>query len=192
MGTIFIIKRELSSGTKVTIIKTKKRIRGNSKNNRKKQKINLNNSQGRVEKFPHVAKRGHTFIYIVCNRCLYARSVMEFQFNKYNLDLTIIIYKVTKNDTTYICNTYHSYLKKSHIPAQAVCNKFQIFEAPVEIKNLNRLERILIARRIFYSKKLQLCQKVSSQNLKVLIVIFQLVHQILQMFFHTVRTVVVL
>ena len=77
---------------------------------------------------------------------------MEFQSNKYNLDLTSIIHKVTKNDATYISNTCHSYLKKSHIPAQAACNKLQIFEAPAEIKNLNRLERILIARRFLFKK----------------------------------------
>ena len=77
---------------------------------------------------------------------------MEFHFNKYNLDLTGIIQKVTKKDITYICNTCQSYLKKSHIPAQAVCNKLQIFEDPAEIKNLNRLERILIARRILFKK----------------------------------------
>ena len=112
----------------------KKRIRGNSKNNRKKQKISSKNPQGRAKKFLHLAKRGPTFICVVCNRCLYARSVMEFQFNKYNLDLTGIIHKVTKNDTTYICNTCHSYLKKSHIAAQAVCNKLQIFKAPAANK----------------------------------------------------------
>ena len=70
---------------------------------------------------------------------------MEFQFNKYNFDLTAIIHKDTNKDTTYICNTCHSYLKKSHITAKAVCNKLQIFKAPAEIKNLNRLTRILIA-----------------------------------------------
>ena len=65
---------------------------------------------------------------------------MEFQFSKYNFDLTAIIHKVTKKDITYICNTCHSHLKKFHIPAQAVCNKLQIFEASAEIKNSNRLK----------------------------------------------------
>ena len=77
---------------------------------------------------------------------------MEFEFNKYNLDLTGIIHKVTKNDMTCICNTCHSYLKKSHISAQPVCHKLQIFEVPAEIKNLNRLERILTTRRILFKK----------------------------------------
>ena len=131
-----MIKRELGSGTKTTIIITKKDLEAIVKSN---------SPQGRVKKFLHFAKRGLTFICVVWNRCIYARSVMEFQFNKYNFDLTAIIHKVTKKDTAYICNTCHSYLKKSHIPAKAVCNKLQIFKAPAEIKNLNRLKRILIA-----------------------------------------------
>ena len=67
---------------------------------------------------------------------------MEFQFNKYNLDLTVIIHKASKNDTTYICNTCHSYLNKSHITAQA--------DLWGPSRNLNRIERILIARRILF------------------------------------------
>ena len=77
---------------------------------------------------------------------------MEFQLKKYNLDLQGMIHKVTKNGTTYICNLCRSYLKKSHIPAQAVCNNLQIFEVLAEIKSLNRLERILIARRVLFKK----------------------------------------
>ena len=63
---------------------------------------------------------------------------MEFQFNKYNLDLAGI-HKVSKNNTI-ISVTRHSYLKKPHIPAQAVCNKLQIFGVPAEIKNFNALK----------------------------------------------------
>ena len=137
-------KERISQWCKDCYYNNKKRIRDNSENNRKDQKISLNNPQGRVEKFLHLAKRGPTFIRVACNRCLYTRSVMEFQFNKYNLDLTGNIHRVTKNGTTYICNTCHIYLKKSHISAQAVCNKLQIFEAPAEIKNLNSLELILL------------------------------------------------
>ena len=134
MSIIFTIKGELGSSTKITIIITKKDLEAIVKNN---------SPQGRVEKFLHFTKRGPTFICVVWNRCIYASSVMEFQFNKYNFDLTAI---------TYICNTCHSYLKKSHIPAQAICNKLQIFEAPAEIKNLTRLKHILIARRILFEK----------------------------------------
>ena len=125
----------------------------------------MNNPRGRVEKFLHRAKRGPTFICVVCNRSPCATSVMEFQFNKYNLDLIGIIHKVTNNDTTYICKTCHSSLKKSQISAQAVCNRLEIFETPAKIKNLTRLERILITRRSL-SKKVTNITKGQFQKLK--------------------------
>ena len=91
---------------------------------------------------------------------------MGFQFNKYIFDLTAIIHKVTKKDTTYICNTCHSYLTKFHISAQAVCNKLQIFEAPAEVKNLNTFKPLhLIARRMLF-KKVTIMPKGQFQTLK--------------------------
>ena len=83
---------------------------GNSENNKEKQKISLNNLGGGVKQFLHLAERRPTFVCDVCNRCLYARCVMECRFNKYDLDLAGIIHKVTTNDMTYLCNTYYSYL----------------------------------------------------------------------------------
>ena len=93
MNTIFIIERQLGRD-KDYHNNNKKRIRVNSKSNRKKENISLNNPQGRVEKFLHIP----TFICVVCNRCLDGRSVQGFQLNKYNLDLTGIIHRVTEND----------------------------------------------------------------------------------------------
>ena len=40
----------------------------------------------------------------------------------------------------------------SHIPAQAVCKKLEIFCPLPELENLNRLERILISQRILFKK----------------------------------------
>ena len=149
-------KERISQWCKDCYYNNKKRIRDNSENNRKDQKISLNNPQGRVEKFLHLAKRGPTFICVVCNRCLYARSIMEFQFNKYNLDLTDVIHKVTKNEVTFICNTCIAILRNPTVSIPQIIKQsvetLQIFETPAEIKNLNRLERLLIARRILFKK----------------------------------------
>ena len=116
---------------------------------------------------------------------------MEFQFNKYNFDLTAIIHKVTKKDTTYICNRCHSYLKKSHIPAKAVCNK--IFKAPAEIKNLNRLKCILIAWRILF-KNVTIMSKGQFQKIKGAIcnIPIDTSDTTNILLFYTVQTVVVL
>ena len=75
----------------------------------------------------------------------------EFKCDKYNLDLTNI-HPVAVNSTDYICKTCHNSLKKSCIPVQAVCNKLHIFLPPDELKNLNRLERVLISQHILFKK----------------------------------------
>ena len=51
-----------------------------------------------------------------------------------------------------ICGTYHHCLKKKKMPPQAVCNKLNIQSIPCELKNLNRLERVLISRRLLFKK----------------------------------------
>ena len=100
----------------------------------------------RVEAFLKLDKQGPDCVCVVCNRCLYPRSVTEFKCGKNNLDLTSIIHPVAVNSTDYICKTCHNSLKKSCIPVQTVCNKLHIFLTPDELKNLNRLERVLISR----------------------------------------------
>ena len=76
----------------------------------------------------------------------------EFKCDKYNLDLTNIIHSVAVSSTDYIYKTCHNSLKKSCIPVQAVCNKLLIFLPPDELKNLNRLERVLISQHILFKK----------------------------------------
>ena len=52
----------------------------------------------------------------------------------------------------HICRTCDSYLKKNKIPPQVVCNKLSIQTFPCELKYLNRLESVLISRRMFFKK----------------------------------------
>ena len=70
-------------------------------------------------------------------------------------------YNVSVNFKDYICKTCYNSVKKPHIQTQVVCNKLEIFcpaplphSAPnrLERLNLNRLERILISRRILFKK----------------------------------------
>ena len=82
---------------------------------------------------------------------MFLSSVTEFKCDKYNLELTNIIHPVAVNSTDYICKTCHNSLKKSW-PVQTVCNKLHNFLPPDELKNLNRLERVLISKRILFKK----------------------------------------
>ena len=87
-------------------------------------------SVSRVKRFLEAAKKGPGFVCVVCSRCLYSRAVVEFNLDKYDFDLTNVVYKVSVNFKYYICKTCHNCLKKSHVPAQAVCCKLEIFAPP--------------------------------------------------------------
>ena len=52
----------------------------------------------------------------------------------------------------YICLTCHGHLKKQIEPPQAVWNNLDIVSTPEILSNLNRLERVLISRRILFKK----------------------------------------
>ena len=51
-----------------------------------------------------------------------------------------------------ICLTYNKYLKKQKVPVQAVCNELHFPCIPEIWSSLNKLERVLIARRILFKK----------------------------------------
>ena len=52
----------------------------------------------------------------------------------------------------YICETCHKHLIKNEIPCQAVCNKMAIFPIPDILKDLKKLEKVLISKRILFKK----------------------------------------
>lgn len=63
-----------------------------------------------------------------------------------------------------LSQTCHKSLKKGHLPAPAVSNKLYVPFQPADLKNLNRLERVLISRKSFIKKDNYYCQKVVFQN----------------------------
>ena len=89
-------------------------------------------------------------ICIICNRCLYTRSVLRFYQEKYDMDMDKILCNFMQQE--HICRTCDHHLKKKKIPPQAMCNKSNIQTAPCELKILNRLERVLISRRLLFKK----------------------------------------
>ena len=65
----------------------------------------------------------------------------------------------------YICKTYGKKLNKNCIPCQAVCNMLEVCELPKEFKDIRRLERVLVARRLLF-KKISITPKGQSPKLK--------------------------
>ena len=125
----------------------------------------------RVEKFTKLIMEGPVNICIICNRCLYARSVLRFHQQKYDMDMDKILCNFMQQE--HICRSCDCYLKKEKIPPHAVCKKLNIQTVPCGLKNLNRLEHVLISRRLLF-KKVTIMPKGCFPKLKGEIVIYLL------------------
>ena len=107
-----------------------------------------------VKKFQKEIKKGPYFVCVVCNRCLYRKSVLNFVENKYEIVYGMFYFKYVNSydGFRYICRTCDSKLKKKKTPCQAVCNKLEIFQFPEDMPVLNRLEKVIISKRILFAK----------------------------------------
>ena len=56
------------------------------------------------------------------------------------------------DEILYICETCHNHLYKNEIPCQAYCNKMALDPIPDELKDLKKLEKVLISERILFKK----------------------------------------
>ena len=101
-----------------------------------------NNSEmeNRIKKFKEIITEGPYYICVVCNRCLYKRSVINFKIDKYESpDSQFYFSSVPSfNDSKYICITCDRKLKskKSKTPFQAVCNKFELYNFPKNLSDI--------------------------------------------------------
>ena len=118
------------------------------------RKRTKNDKQIKVERFKTIVQEGPFYFCVCCNRCLYKRSVILFLKEKYNdieiEKLTVELYSFDKK--LYICSTCHKKLLKKEIPCQSVSNKLELFHFPSHLSDIRKLERILIAQRIIFSK----------------------------------------
>jgi len=92
-------------------------------------------------------------MFVWYNRTLYRKTVKIFNSEAYKPELFHIFTDIKSFDSLkYICLTCDRHLKKGDIPCQSVWNKLELDELPHEIKLLNRLEKVLIAKRILFKK----------------------------------------
>ena len=91
---------------------------------------------------------------VCCNRCLYKRSGILFDEEKYKKNsFHADFHPVLSFDkTNYICKTCDRKLQKQEIPCQSVSNKLQLFYLPTHFQDLNKFERIIISQRILFAK----------------------------------------
>ena len=69
------------------------------------------------------------------------------------------------DDCEYIWLTCDKYIKKKKIPCQAVCNKLEIYQSPIEINDIRKLEKVIISKRILF-KKIVIMSKGQAPKLK--------------------------
>ena len=103
-----------------------------------------------MEIFLSLSSQGPTLVCVCCHRCMYERSVHKFHKDKFKYDSVGKIH--ISSNLNVICKTCHVTMKRGKLPAQTVVNKLEIFEPPELIKNMNRLEHVLISRRILFKK----------------------------------------
>ena len=100
--------------------------------------------------------QGPYFICVVCNRTSYRQMFIQFCEEKYVIeDPNFYFARIESFDgLEYICKTCHRKLqsKGDKTPCQAVCNKLDLYELPTELADINKLERVLIAKRLLFKK----------------------------------------
>ena len=55
-------------------------------------------------------------------------------------------------DGTYICDTCHKHLPRNEMPCQAIFKKMSLGPIPDELKDLKKLEKVLISKRTIFKK----------------------------------------
>ena len=142
-----------------TMKKAYKNMEGTEKHVLKKAKMRdtskqIRSVQNKVQHFKELIQNGPYYICVCCNRCLYKRSVVLFKEEKYSVDTEEIICDVipSYDDNVYICLTCHRKILKKETPCQSVTNKLQLFDFRDHLKNIGKLERILITQRILFRK----------------------------------------
>ena len=120
-----------------------------------------------VTLFKKLIREGPYFICVICNRCLFKRYVVRFDFNSYSSLVKELVHLVSSYDVRlYICITCHNKVKKDNVPCQAVSNKLAVELLPNEFRDLRRLERVLVAKRILFKKVTVMPTKGQSPKMK--------------------------
>ena len=130
--------------------KKKSTVKSEVKNFKKPAKSTLSTN---IISFQNQVYDGPYYVCVICNRTLYRRSVVLFVKKKYLIEHIDKMYLVSSFDNCmYICKTCDGRMKNGMIPCQAVSNKLELYDFPAELRYVNKLEKVLIAKRILFKK----------------------------------------
>ncbi|XP_057310266.1 uncharacterized protein LOC130648243 [Hydractinia symbiolongicarpus] len=110
-------------------------------------------SEDRISTFKRKISDGPFYICVCCERLHYRDSVVLYDARRYSIDVESYCMLVESYDANYyVCKTCHKKLLKGETPCQASWNKLTIDIQPTQLSSLNKLERILIAKRMLFTK----------------------------------------
>ena len=112
----------------------------------KKNRKCLNN----LEHFRQQIRQGSYFIRTLSHRRLYKCSIRLFE--QYILTGEQHCLVRSFYEKTYVYDTCHKHPSRNEMPCQAVFNKMSLDPITDELKDLKKLEKNLISKRIIYKK----------------------------------------
>ena len=146
------LKNEMLNNLKVKYQLMEKETKNDLKKKKKGRMMDKGTSiQSCIKQFKKKITEGPYFICIVCNRLLYKKSVIRCITSKYPCQAFFKIQQ-SFDGKEYICKTCHSKVIKGKLPCQGIMNNMYVDETPSELASLEKLEQILIAKRIVFQK----------------------------------------
>ena len=107
---------------------------------------------GGISLFKREIFEGPFYICDVGNRCLYESSFIHLSLENCTISPEIFTNMLSYDGRPYICIKCHKRLLKGLVPCQVVTNKLSIVSLPKEFKSENKLEKILVSKRILLKK----------------------------------------
>ncbi|CAF4540042.1 unnamed protein product, partial [Rotaria sp. Silwood2] len=125
------------------------------------------------KKFQKIIREGPDYVCLSCGLALFRNQVIPFVVEKYIKEN--MSYEIKKHIQSYlkysssteqkwICKSCSDKIKTRQIPSRSVVNKLKVCDVPTELKELNNLEKHLIALRLPFMKIVNLTSgKLSSR-----------------------------
>lgn len=63
-----------------------------------------NNSNGRITLFTKLFNEGPILVFLICNRCIYHKTVNRFEQGKYSVDIEALVTPFSNYFTCFTCN----------------------------------------------------------------------------------------
>ena len=130
------------------------------------QMLHVRSVSAKITRFKKLIIDGPFYICIVCNHCLYKRSVIQFhedQFEHFISDMYTSV--VSFDEEKYICKTCGRKIRTKHVPCQAVINKLQFTNLLNQFCDIRILEKILVSKWHLF-KKVAIMPKGQSPKIK--------------------------